>query len=242
MRAHIGRRGWTIGEQRSENDGSSPAGMYSIGHQSFGLGSNPGVHGSWFDVGPDDWWVSDPGSAFYNTHQVGPPNDRWDPTYGEQLANVGPVAYTWATFIEFNSPPQGALGSAVFLHLDTGGSTAGCVALAQDDLLAVLRWLDPARNPRIAMGPESYVLVPPAPAPTVVTEPTTTSNPVVATSTTTVPTTTTATTSTTTTTTTTAPPVGLKTKESRDLPWIPGAVGAGVLAVGGALAWRRQRG
>ncbi|WP_255443417.1 MULTISPECIES: hypothetical protein [Amycolatopsis] len=37
-------------------------------------------------------------------------------------------------------------GSAFFLHVSTGGPTAGCVALAQDDLIAVLRWLDPARS------------------------------------------------------------------------------------------------
>jgi L,D-peptidoglycan transpeptidase YkuD (ErfK/YbiS/YcfS/YnhG family) len=36
--------------------------------------------------------------------------------------------------------------------VSTGGSTAGCVALPQDQLVGVLRWLDPAQQPRIVMG------------------------------------------------------------------------------------------
>jgi L,D-peptidoglycan transpeptidase YkuD (ErfK/YbiS/YcfS/YnhG family) len=42
--------------------------------------------------------------------------------------------------------------SSIFLHLDTGGPTTGCVALPRHELLDVLRWLDPARSPLIAMG------------------------------------------------------------------------------------------
>jgi len=33
-----------------------------------------------------------------------------------------------------------------------GSSTAGCVALPTDQLLALLRWLDPGRAPVIAIG------------------------------------------------------------------------------------------
>ena len=244
MPAHVGRRGWRIGEQRGENDGTSPAGTYGIARQSFGLGGNPGVKGSWFDVGDDDWWVSDPGSPYYNTHQVGPPDGRWDPAYGEHLATVGPVAYRWSTFIEFNAPPQGALGSAVFLHLDTGGATAGCISLGQDDLLAVLRWLDPARAPVIAMGPADYVLTPiaaasTAPPATVAAPPPST----LATTTTTTTSTTTSSTTTTVPTTTTSGAAAVRVDDSRrGSGWMPAALGAGlVAAAGGALLWRRQR-
>jgi L,D-peptidoglycan transpeptidase YkuD (ErfK/YbiS/YcfS/YnhG family) len=49
------------------------------------------------------------------------------------------------------SPPR---GSAVFLHVMVPGhSTAGCVSLAEADLLRVLRWLDPAASPRIVLAP-----------------------------------------------------------------------------------------
>lgn len=250
MPAHVGYRGWTVGSQRGENDGSSPTGTFGIGRQSFGLGGNPGVKGSWFDVGPNDWWISDPGSPLYNTHQAGPANGRWDESFGEQLAVAGPVTYQWATFIEFNSPPTAAIGSAVFLHLDKGGPTAGCVALGQSDLLAVLRWLDPARAPVIAMGPSSYLLAPP---PTTTTEaPPPTDPPVTAAPRTTTTTVTTTTMSTTTTTTTTlvtsttaaAAPVVVTDRRAGGAgrSWLLAAGSGGALAAtGGVLAWRRRR-
>ena len=243
MPAHVGKRGWHIGEQRVEDDGTSPAGTYGIARQSFGLGGNPGVKGSWFDIGDDDWWVSDPGSPYYNTHQIGPPGGRWDPAYGEHLATVGPVAYRWSTFIEFNAPPQGALGSAVFLHLDTGGATAGCISLGSDDLLAVLRWLDPARAPVIAMGPTDYVLTPAAATTTAPAEPPVTAAAAPATTTTTTTTTSTSTTTTTTAPTTTAAAAPVNVAEpSGGSGWLPAALGAGlVAAAAGAVVWRRQR-
>jgi L,D-peptidoglycan transpeptidase YkuD (ErfK/YbiS/YcfS/YnhG family) len=49
-------------------------------------------------------------------------------------------------------------GSAIFLHVSTGGATAGCVSLPSASLLAVLRWLDPAQQPRIVMGTEGDVI------------------------------------------------------------------------------------
>jgi L,D-peptidoglycan transpeptidase YkuD (ErfK/YbiS/YcfS/YnhG family) len=45
------------------------------------------------------------------------------------------------------------LGSAIFLHANGAGSTAGCVSLRRADLLTVLRWLDPRFRPRIVMAP-----------------------------------------------------------------------------------------
>jgi L,D-peptidoglycan transpeptidase YkuD (ErfK/YbiS/YcfS/YnhG family) len=46
------------------------------------------------------------------------------------------------------------LGSAIFVHLGEGKGmpTAGCVAMAEPDLLSILQWLDPARRPLIIMG------------------------------------------------------------------------------------------
>jgi hypothetical protein len=38
------------------------------------------------------------------------------------------------------------------LHVSHGSSIAGCVALPTDQLLSLLRWLDPGRAPVIAIG------------------------------------------------------------------------------------------
>jgi L,D-peptidoglycan transpeptidase YkuD (ErfK/YbiS/YcfS/YnhG family) len=48
-------------------------------------------------------------------------------------------------------------GSAIFLHITDGRSTAGCVAISRAGMTAVLRWLDPAQHPRIVMGPTSWL-------------------------------------------------------------------------------------
>jgi L,D-peptidoglycan transpeptidase YkuD (ErfK/YbiS/YcfS/YnhG family) len=46
-------------------------------------------------------------------------------------------------------------GSAIFLHIWSGpnGSTAGCVALDEINLLSILQWLDKAKQPRMLVVP-----------------------------------------------------------------------------------------
>lgn len=43
------------------------------------------------------------------------------------------------------------LGSAIFLHINIGTPTAGCVTLPVGELLKILRWLNPADSPRITL-------------------------------------------------------------------------------------------
>ena len=57
--------------------------------------------------------------------------------------------YRYAAVIAYNTARTPGLGSAIFLHVGTGSSTAGCVSLPQRRLLAVLKWLKPGRSPRI---------------------------------------------------------------------------------------------
>lgn len=46
-------------------------------------------------------------------------------------------------------------GSAIFLHIwrEPGRPTAGCTAMAREDLEWLLRWLDPAKMPTLLQGP-----------------------------------------------------------------------------------------
>ena len=61
-------------------------------------------------------------------------------------------SYDYGAVIAYNAARAAGLGSAIFLHVSHGSSTAGCVALPTDQLLALLRWLDPGRAPVIAIG------------------------------------------------------------------------------------------
>jgi L,D-peptidoglycan transpeptidase YkuD (ErfK/YbiS/YcfS/YnhG family) len=85
-----------------------------------------------------DVWVDDPRSRHYNTHQVLPARGRW-----RSAERLRIPAYAYAQVIGFNEAGRPGLGSAIFLHVDTGRPTAGCVALPRSALLRVLRWQRP---------------------------------------------------------------------------------------------------
>jgi D-alanyl-D-alanine dipeptidase len=65
--------------------------------------------------------------------------------------------YRYMVVITYNmaTPLKGA-GSCIFFHVSPapGGGTAGCTALAAEDLLTVLRWMDPAKHPLLLQMPE----------------------------------------------------------------------------------------
>ena len=52
-------------------------------------------------------------------------------------------------------PARLGSGSAIFLHINIGTPTAGCVTLPVGELLEILRWLNPAASPRITRGVEA---------------------------------------------------------------------------------------
>jgi L,D-peptidoglycan transpeptidase YkuD (ErfK/YbiS/YcfS/YnhG family) len=43
-------------------------------------------------------------------------------------------------------------GGGVWLHVEHGGPTHGCVALAEPRMKELLRWLDPSKKPVVIMG------------------------------------------------------------------------------------------
>jgi L,D-peptidoglycan transpeptidase YkuD (ErfK/YbiS/YcfS/YnhG family) len=43
-------------------------------------------------------------------------------------------------------------GSGIFLHVQIGKATSGCISLHRAALVHVLRWLDPGARPQIAIG------------------------------------------------------------------------------------------
>lgn len=134
-RGYVGRSGVTSAGAKREGDGATPAGVYPL-RGGFGLRANPGIPQGWFRVDGDDVWVDDPDSALYNTHQTEPADGRW--SSAEQLAN--PPAYDYAQVIGYNESRRPGRGSAIFLHVATGGPTAGCVSLPVSALLEVMRW------------------------------------------------------------------------------------------------------
>lgn len=169
--AKIGRNGFSV--THHEGDGTTPAGAFTLA-EAFGTLPNPDVGAvrlPYRQALANDWWVSDQTSPLYNTWQHGPAGGRWDETKGELLtSDTYRAAYKYALVIDYNrAPVVPGSGSAIFLHTTNGKATSGCVAIADDQLVSILKWLNPDKKPRIVMGPDAYLIgaeMPPTPTAT----------------------------------------------------------------------------
>ena len=152
--ARLGRSGFS--QQHKEGDGSTPVGVFSIS-ESFGIKADPGAKLPYRQVGPADWWISDVNTpALYNTWQTEPV--RWDRNAAEHLIDKG-VSYDYVAVLDYNRFPAPVVGdgSAIFLHVTNGKPTSGCVAIDESTMRDIVRWLDPAKHPKIVMGPDDWM-------------------------------------------------------------------------------------
>jgi L,D-peptidoglycan transpeptidase YkuD (ErfK/YbiS/YcfS/YnhG family) len=154
MHARIGQAGFA--DRKSEGDLKTPTGVYAIGGTMYGIAANPGVRYAYRQLVPDDWWNENPATPGYNTFFHGPnPGGA-----SEALWQISPQ-YRYFAVVNYNIPVVPAdppRGSGIFLHvINPGKATAGCVSLAETDLLAVLRWLDPGSAPRMVLAPRTVL-------------------------------------------------------------------------------------
>ena len=144
--AWIGRNGMAPPGAKREGDGRTPAGTFGF-QFFFGVDPDPGMHFPYRRVHAYDAWDDDPASPLYN---------EWvDDRYRDPGADPEPMdvsAYDYGAVIAYNTARTPGLGSAIFLHINIGTPTAGCVTLPMGELLEILRWLNPTASPRIEMG------------------------------------------------------------------------------------------
>ena len=151
--ANIGRNGVAPPGAKREGDGRTPSGRYGFSFF-FGIAPDPGVKFAYRRVtSPTIVWDDDPASPNYN---------EWvDTRTGSAGANPEPMynapVYNYGAVVAYNPARTPGLGSAIFLPVSLGRPTAGCIGLPTPELLALLRWLDPARSPTILIGTNSYV-------------------------------------------------------------------------------------
>ena len=144
--ARIGRNGFAPPGLKREGDGRTPSGTFGFGFF-FGVLPDPGVRFRYRQSQPYDFWDDDPASPHYNEWV----DQRWvNPGLDPEPMDVS--GYDYGAVIAYNTSRTPGLGSAIFLHVNIGTATAGCVTLPMGELLRVLRWLNPARSPRIEMG------------------------------------------------------------------------------------------
>jgi L,D-peptidoglycan transpeptidase YkuD (ErfK/YbiS/YcfS/YnhG family) len=135
----------------SEGSTRTPAGTFTL-TEAFGRLANPGTALPYRTVDGNDWWVSDVNSPRYNQYaRCAPHTCNFNEAAGENLFAAGPV-YDNAVVIDYNRAGVRGAGSAFFLHIANNGATAGCVAIDRVALQNLMRWLQPAAAPVIAIG------------------------------------------------------------------------------------------
>ena len=133
---HNALDGWTA--DHHDGDLHSPIGVYSL-TDAGGLYANPGTKLPYLR------------SSEFQDLSTG--------FEGESLAD----AFNYVIAINYNhvpgtsplSPerPMGAdKGGGIWVHVDHGGPTHGCISIPQADMVALLKALDPAKHPVIVMG------------------------------------------------------------------------------------------
>jgi L,D-peptidoglycan transpeptidase YkuD (ErfK/YbiS/YcfS/YnhG family) len=149
--ARVGRNG--VRRNKREGDGSTPAGTFAIGTRMYGNSASPGVSFPYVRLRCGEWWVEDSQSPAYNTFQrIGcgrkPPFKVTTPDL-----SASPRAYAHLAVVEYNMHPVvRGRGSGIFLHVQIGKATSGCISLRRPPLIHVLRWLRPEARPQIAIG------------------------------------------------------------------------------------------
>jgi len=139
---------------RHEGDKTSPAGIFTI-TQAFGIANNPGTKLPYRVVQENDWWAGDSQDpSTYNTWQKAP-STGWRESESEHLIDIS--LYKYAMVIDFNTARIPYKGSAIFFHIApySGGGTAGCIGVKESDLVKILKWINPSKNPKIIICPES---------------------------------------------------------------------------------------
>jgi L,D-peptidoglycan transpeptidase YkuD (ErfK/YbiS/YcfS/YnhG family) len=136
-RARVGRNG--LSAHHREGDGTTPTGTFRVGPVVYGIDPDPGVSLRYHRLACGDWWDEDPGSPTYNTFRhvacgASPPFRGGS----EALWRITP-AYRLFAVIEYNAAPVvPGRGSAIFLHVDTGRPTNGCVSLPYRELQSLV--------------------------------------------------------------------------------------------------------
>jgi len=149
------------GPQKREGDGRAPAGVFRIG-TAFGYADSVSTHWPYEGMTATDWCIDVPASPLYNrivdAKQVGDAavEGSSEPMRRDLHAD-GDVRYKLGFVIEHNAGNRSGAGSCIFAHLwrAPGEPTAGCTAMPEPAMQALLAWLDPRRKPVFALLPDN---------------------------------------------------------------------------------------
>lgn len=131
----VGKNG--IDKQR-EGDKKTPTGIFNLTH-GFGIKKNPGTKVPYVKVNSNLYWCGD--QNYYN--QLIDITEKPHHCTGEHLIDYT-QCYAYGMFLDYNKECIPGKGSAIFLHCKgNSGYTAGCVAVSQENMIKILRSVEP---------------------------------------------------------------------------------------------------
>ena len=143
------------GPVKKEGDEKAPAGVFRLG-SAFGHASEIETRSTkmpYLALSEKNVAVDDSRSRYYNQIVDKSAIERPDWRSAEEMFGVN--VYKWGIVVEHNIPPEAGAGSCIFLHVWESPTTptSGCTAMGEQDVVKLLRWLDPARGPLLVQLP-----------------------------------------------------------------------------------------
>lgn len=147
----IGKAGVIAASDKREGDAASPAGAWPVRRGVWRADRLDRPQSALIldPIQSDDGWCDAPGDPAYNR-----PVRLPYPASCEEMARTDELYDIVVVLGHNDGPPEPGLGSAIFLHCAKPGypPTQGCVALAREDLIAVLADLQPGDLLEIRAG------------------------------------------------------------------------------------------
>lgn len=143
---------------KKEGDLKSPAGIFSIG-TAFGYADHKDalwIKNPYIKASDTLICVDDARSVHYNTLLKNDPTQSDWKSFEEMHRKDD--CYKWGLFINHNAPETIAgNGSCIFMHIweNNHTGTAGCTAMAEEDLLKILHWIDASMHPLLVQIPKT---------------------------------------------------------------------------------------
>lgn len=158
MAAGRGLVEFNVAARKVEGDNKAPAGIFRLGPA---FGYAPPSTARWIKLRyvrltKQTEGIDDPRSRYYNRLVDRSKVAHVDWRSSEQMLRADNL-YKWGVFVAHNPAATPGAGSCIFLHIwkDSNSATAGCTAMPEPDLVALLRWLDPTARPVLIQMPRA---------------------------------------------------------------------------------------
>ena len=132
---------------KKEGDGKSPAGIFPLGDV-FSYHKLDNLKMPFVQVDTNFYCVDDASSSYYNTLVV---NDTAKQSFNSfEYMKRKDDLYEYGIWVLYNSSPVvSGNGSCIFIHVwkDSNSGTSGCTAMAKENIVKLIHWLDKKKNP-----------------------------------------------------------------------------------------------